>query len=112
VRTTVTLDDDLAQALRQLAYERRQPLRRVVNDAIRRGLQESSASSGRDAPFEQQTDGASFRPGVDPLNLDRLVDDTESGGRPDVMSLLTEMRAEGGDATEQDEAWARGVLGL
>jgi hypothetical protein len=38
MRTTVTLDEDVAEALRDLAHERRQPFKRVLNDAIRDGL--------------------------------------------------------------------------
>ncbi|MGH2843517.1 MAG: antitoxin [Solirubrobacteraceae bacterium] len=37
-RTTMTLDEDVAEALRNLAHERRQPLKRVVNETLRRGL--------------------------------------------------------------------------
>jgi len=43
MRTTITLDDDLYEALRDLSHEKRQPLKRVLNDALRNGL-------GLDAP--------------------------------------------------------------
>jgi Arc/MetJ-type ribon-helix-helix transcriptional regulator len=36
----------------------------------------------------------------------------EKARREDLAALLAEMRAEGGAATEEEEAWARGVLGL
>jgi plasmid stability protein len=38
VRTTMTLDDDVAEALRNLAHERHQPFKQVVNETLRRGL--------------------------------------------------------------------------
>lgn len=38
MRTTLTLDDDLAMALRERARERGVPFKRVVNEAIREGL--------------------------------------------------------------------------
>ena len=38
MRTTVTLDEDVAEALRDLAHQRRQPFKRVLNEAIRGGL--------------------------------------------------------------------------
>lgn len=38
MRTTLTLDDDLAMMLKQKAEETGQPFRDVVNDAIRHGL--------------------------------------------------------------------------
>lgn len=36
----------------------------------------------------------------------------EKARRDDLVSLLGEMRAEDGAATEQEDAWARNVLGL
>jgi hypothetical protein len=40
MRTTLTLDDDVAARLDQLREERRLPLKQLVNDALRRGLAE------------------------------------------------------------------------
>jgi hypothetical protein len=34
----MTLDDDVAEALRNLAHERRQPFKQVVNETLRQGL--------------------------------------------------------------------------
>lgn len=36
----------------------------------------------------------------------------EKARRDDLAALLAEMRAESGPATSEEEAWARGVLGL
>jgi hypothetical protein len=38
MRTTVTLDDDLAEALKRRAREREVPFKRVLNEALRAGL--------------------------------------------------------------------------
>lgn len=38
MRTTLTIDDDLAIKLRETARERGLPFKRVVNDALRAGL--------------------------------------------------------------------------
>lgn len=38
MRTTLTLDDDVAAHLRRLSEERRVPFRRLVNDVLRQGL--------------------------------------------------------------------------
>lgn len=43
MRTTLTLDDDLAVMLKREAEATRRPFRDVVNDAIRRGLVESGS---------------------------------------------------------------------
>jgi hypothetical protein len=40
MRTTLTLDDDVAAALNRLRRERDVPFRALVNDALRRGLKE------------------------------------------------------------------------
>jgi hypothetical protein len=47
VRTTMTLDDDVAEALRTLAHERRQPFKRVVNETLRSGLAPKQAAPAR-----------------------------------------------------------------
>jgi len=44
MRTTLTLDDDLAMMLKREAESSRRPFRDVVNDAIRRGMVESVGS--------------------------------------------------------------------
>jgi Ribbon-helix-helix protein, copG family len=44
MRTTINIDDDLMNAIRSLAAERRQSLGKVISDLIRRGL--------RPEPFE------------------------------------------------------------
>ena len=49
MRTTLTLDDDLAVMLKREAETARRPFRDVVNDAIRRGL---LAEDGPRAPIE------------------------------------------------------------
>jgi len=41
MRTTLTLDDDLAMMLKREAETSRRPFRDVVNDAIRRGMVEA-----------------------------------------------------------------------
>lgn len=38
MRTTITLDDDVAAQLRRLAHETGRPFKHVVNDALRAGL--------------------------------------------------------------------------
>ena len=43
MRTTLTLDDDLAMMLKRESEQTRRPFRDVVNDAIRRGLVESAS---------------------------------------------------------------------
>jgi hypothetical protein len=47
MRTTLTLDDDLAAKLRQRARERDVPFKQVVNDALRAGLASKAPAAKR-----------------------------------------------------------------
>lgn len=51
MRTTITLDDDLAAQLRRLARETGRSFKHVVNDALRAGLLPQPAASGEDPGF-------------------------------------------------------------
>jgi hypothetical protein len=52
MRTTLTLDDDNAVRLERQRKERDISLKDVVNDAIRRGLNEMEAPAKRREPFQ------------------------------------------------------------
>ena len=70
MRTTLTLDDDVAAELKKAAYERGEPFKRVVNEALRVGLAASRATRGRrQYRLEPESLGA-VRSGV---NLDRAL---------------------------------------
>ncbi len=77
MRTTLTLEDDLARKLKELARSTDRRFKEVVNDAIRKGL-----SLGEEPPTEQErfvvsAKGRGFRAGVDPTKLNQLYDDLE-----------------------------------
>lgn len=78
MRTTLTLDDDVALQLRELAHRRRHLFREVVNSVLRRGLavQEGRGESCRS--FRVEVFRSRFRPGVDPLRLNQLSDGPDS----------------------------------
>jgi Ribbon-helix-helix protein, copG family len=67
VRTTVTLDEDVAAKLKQTARERGVSFKAVLNQAVRDGLREASAPRRR---FRVQAYPMGVRPGV---NLDRAL---------------------------------------
>jgi Ribbon-helix-helix protein, copG family len=74
MRTTVTLDDDVAAKLKQTARERGVSFKLALNDAVRAGLAVGSPSRRR---FRVQAGPMGVRPGV---NLDkalRLADELE-----------------------------------
>lgn len=53
MRTTLTLDDDVAIRLERMRKERDLDLKEIVNDALRRGLMEIEAPKKR-VPFRTQ----------------------------------------------------------
>ena len=76
MRTTLTLDDDLAAALKEQARRADKPFKQVVNDALRRGLSPMPAEAAPD--YEVTPHDSGFRPGVDPLRLNQLNDSLEA----------------------------------
>ena len=70
MRTTLTVDDDLAERLAQLARDTRQPFKVVVNEALRRGLGELAPST---APFDYQPHPGLLRSGIDPRGFNELA---------------------------------------
>ena len=51
MRTTLTLDDDVAARLEQVAGRRKQAMKTVVNDALRAGLAVLDKPAPKRAPF-------------------------------------------------------------
>ena len=60
MRTTLTLDPDVADRLRALARERRLPFKQVVNAVLRRGLEDGPRES-----FEIEARPLGLKPGID-----------------------------------------------
>jgi hypothetical protein len=76
VRTTLTLDDDLAGLLKQRAQELGVPFKEAVNRAIRAGLGDAQT---RPCPAPKVIPHSfGFRPGVDLDKLGQLVDELEA----------------------------------
>jgi mRNA-degrading endonuclease RelE of RelBE toxin-antitoxin system len=77
MRTTVTLEPDVAAKLKELAHRRRASFKETLNDVLRQGL--SSQAGTREPPerYVVQPHAGGFRPGVDPDKLNQLVDELE-----------------------------------
>ena len=54
MRTTLTLDDDVAAELERLRRARDASLKDIVNDALRKGLSDLSARPRQSEPFKSQ----------------------------------------------------------
>ncbi|MFM9864231.1 MAG: DUF2191 domain-containing protein [Micropepsaceae bacterium] len=77
MRTTLTIDDDLAGLLQQRARETGASFKETVNRTIRAGLG-SSAKRRRDAAPKTVPHSFGFRPGIDTDKLGQLVDEMEA----------------------------------
>ena len=75
-RTTLTLDPDVVARLEDEVHRQRKPFRQVVNEAIRRGLS-GSGHTRKLPPYRVKSIKGGLRPGIDPLHLNRLVDQLE-----------------------------------
>ena len=74
MRTTLTIDDDLAGLLQQRARELDKPFRQLVNDALRKGLSESVTQKGPTIAVRPHDFGVA-RAGLDMDRLNQLVDE-------------------------------------
>ena len=76
MRTTLTLDDDIAASLKERARLLDLPFKQVVNDVLRRGL---SPAVGEARPeYRIEPISSDFMPGVDPLKLNQLSDELDA----------------------------------
>jgi hypothetical protein len=73
MRTTLTLDEDVAAELKRLARKTGRPLKELVNDALRVGLHSRRAPAGRPYRLEPVSLGG-VRAGVDLDRALRLAD--------------------------------------
>lgn len=79
MRTTLTIDDDLAGLLKRNARELGLPFKDVVNRTLRAGLGEQAKPRRRAAP-RTIPHSFGFRPGIDLDKLNQLVDELEAEG--------------------------------
>lgn len=67
MRTTITLDDDVAAAIERLRKSRDASFKELVNEALRHGLKQMTGRPKKKAPFrtEVYNAGKPFLPNVD-----------------------------------------------
>jgi hypothetical protein len=78
MRTTLTIEPDVAQEIRQRMADKKLPLKRVVNDALRAGLSKASKKE-RTTRFVVKPWPGQLLPGIDPDKLGQYLEqlDTE-----------------------------------
>jgi hypothetical protein len=76
MRTTLTLDPDVAKLLEEEAHRRRVPWKQVVNEAIRRGLA-AGTPARKEKRYRVSPHKTTLRAGIDPTAFNKLVDELE-----------------------------------
>jgi len=75
MRTTLTLDPEIAERLKQEAALGKRSFKAIVNDALRKGLQIEEPKRAK--PFRVKPHSSRLLPGIDPTRLNQLVDALE-----------------------------------
>ncbi len=78
MRTTLTLDEDVAAGLKAEARRLGRPLPELVKETLRRGLETRCAAHPRQAFRVVARDLGDLRPGLSLDNTAQLIDRTES----------------------------------
>lgn len=76
MRTTLTLEPDVARLLAEEVHRQRLPLKQVVNEGLRRGLSPRTQTAAA-TPFTVGVHQAHLMPGLDPAGFNRLADTLE-----------------------------------
>lgn len=77
MRTTLTIDDDVCNALWAVARARGCSFKEVVNTTLRKGLMTGDGPQARGKPFRVDARRRGFLPGIDPLRLNQLLDEMD-----------------------------------
>lgn len=72
MRTTLTLDDDVAALVEEAMRSQRRPMKGVVNDALREAL---GGARARQEEFRVDVHHSALMVGVDAARLNQLADD-------------------------------------
>ena len=77
MRTTLTIDDDIAVQIDERRRREGHSLKRIVNMLLREGLQ-SDRQAPRAKKYRTKTHKLRMRPGFDVARLNQLVDELET----------------------------------
>ena len=77
MRTTLTLEPDLAKKLKDLAHRKGMSFKQTLNEVVRRGLAVQTQQPPAE-PYSVVPHRGGFRPGIDPGKMNQLVDQLEA----------------------------------
>ncbi len=80
MRTTLTLEDEIAEKLRRITQTEDTSFKEVVNAALRRGLGLEQPENR--TPFRVKPHSSPFQPNIDLARLNQLVDELETDSFP------------------------------
>ena len=78
MRTTLTLDDDVARELRRMERGTERSFKELVNEFLRKGMAHGARPVLPPGRFTIVPKASGFRPGIDPLKLNQLSDELET----------------------------------
>ncbi len=73
MRTTLTLDPEVFEKLREKAASGKRPFKEIVNEALRQGLGIDAKKPKK--PIRVISFSSGFQPGIDPGKLNQIHDD-------------------------------------
>lgn len=76
MRTTLTLEPDVALKLKKRMKESKTTLKSVVNEALRKGLEQVKEPAAT-KPFKVEPWPCEFRPGIDLDKLNQYLDEVD-----------------------------------
>jgi len=76
MRTTLTIDEEIAERIRKDVALGKRPLKAVINEALRRGLGMETVKRAK--AYRVKVHSSPFAPGVDAGRLNQLVDELEA----------------------------------
>ena len=75
MKTTLNLDPDIAAFLQEQSRIHDKPLQQVVNETLRLGIAQTPKRADAKPPFRVKPNNSGLAEGVDPLHLNRLIDE-------------------------------------
>ena len=76
MRTTLSIDDDIAQSIENLRIRKNLSLREAINQLLRVGL-EQTEKSPQQRPYVGLVFDTELSPGIDPMRMNQLADELE-----------------------------------
>ena len=86
MRTTLTIEDDVAARIEELRKRDGRSLKQVVNVLLREGLHQEGRPRAK--PYRTRPRELGLRPGFDAVRLNQLADELEVDGRLETESRL------------------------